>query len=100
MHRHKMVDHTTDSYIQAHRQCFHLELKLLDSYFSSTERFSVNSQISKKLTSQVSSWFSATKGIGYEKITRDKANLTSRRHSSYFRTFDGRRKIGYTVCRR
>ena len=71
MHRHKMVDHTTDSYIQAHQQCFHLGLKLLDSYFSSTERFSVNSQVSKKLKKadlptnlgQVSSSFSATKDI-------------------------------------
>ena len=63
MHRHKMVDHTMDSYIQAHQQCFHLGLKLLDSYFSLTERLIGNIQVSKKLFSQVSSWFSATKGI-------------------------------------
>lgn len=85
MHRHKTVDHTTDSYIQAHQQCFHLGLKLLDSYFSSTERFSVNSQVSKKLSSQVLSWLSATNVIDYEKITHDEVILTSPGHSSYLK---------------
>ena len=71
MHRHKMVDHTTDSYIQAHQQCFHLEPKLLDSYFSSTERFSVNSQVSKKLKqADLPSFKLVLCNQGYNLVTR------------------------------
>ena len=35
-----------------------------------------NSQVSKKLTPQVSSWFSTTKGIDCDEMTHDQADLT------------------------
>ena len=57
----------------------------------------VNSQVSKKLTPQVSSWFSTTKGIDCEEITHDKANLTSSGHSSCLETFDANWKYHFRL---
>jgi len=50
--------------------------------------FNLNSQVSKKFTLQVSSWFFTTKGVDYEVITHDRANLTSSDRLSYLETFD------------
>jgi len=57
----------------------------------------VNSQVSKKFTPQVSSWFSTTKGIDCEEITRDWADQTVSGHSSYHQTFDFRWKRVFPV---
>ena len=59
---------------------------------------SINSQVSKKLTPQVSSWFSTTKGIDCEEMTRDWADPTSSGHSSYLQTFDARWKRVFPVA--
>ena len=48
--------------------------------FNDTRMVAINSQVSKKLTPQVSSWFSTTKGVDCEEIKHDKANLTSSGH--------------------
>ena len=56
-----------------------VECRCKSTFWSPTRtRFHfLNSQVSKKLTPQVSSWFSTTKGIDCEKMTRDWADLTS-----------------------
>ena len=41
------------------------------SEFQNRLIYDFNSQVSKKLTPQVSSWFSTTKGIDSEEMTRD-----------------------------
>ena len=57
----------------------------------------VNSQVSKKLTPQVSSWFSTTKGIDCEEMTHDQADLTISGYSLYFPTLDARLKKVFPV---
>ena len=44
--------------------------------------FIFNSQVSKKFTPQVSSWFSSTKGIDCEEMTHDQADPTISGYSS------------------
>ena len=52
------------------------------SEFQNRLIYDFNSQVSKKLTPQVSSWFSTTKGIESEEMTRFYAYLTSLGDSS------------------
>ena len=68
------------------------------SLFFASHYTSFNSQVSKKLTPQVSSWFSTTKGIDWEEMTRDWADLTNSGHSSYLQTFDARWKRVFPVA--
>ena len=56
-----------------------------------------NSQVSKKLTPQVSRWFFTTKDIDCGEISHDKANLTSLGHSSCIETFDANRKYYFRL---
>ena len=77
-----------------------VECRCKSTFWSPTRtRFHfLNSQVSKKLTPQVSSWFSTTKGIDCEEMTRDWADPTSSGHSSYLQTFDARWKRVFPVA--